>query len=108
MREEIINRCFQKADMNNDDIITIADLRYCIKISRVLSSKWISFDSFLLKHILRQSYSVEDHPLYKNGDEDKEQIMVRFLATFEEGDNLLAEVCFTNQSKKNYFSMAEH
>lgn len=42
--------------------------------------------------LLRRSYSVEHHPLYKNGDEDKEQIIARFLATFEEGDNPLAEV----------------
>ncbi|XP_037032742.1 calcyphosin-like protein [Bradysia coprophila] len=76
MREGIINRCFQTVDKNNDDIITIADLR--------------------------QSYSVEDHPLYKNGDEDKEEIMKRFLATFEEGGNLSAEI--TREDFLNYYA----
>jgi len=76
MREQIINRCFQTTDKNNDDIITVADLR--------------------------KSYSVEHHPLFENGDEIREQIMQRFLATFEEGDNLLAEI--THEEFLNYYA----
>lgn len=87
MREGIINRCFQTVDANNDDIITIADLRYVTNLS-FFSSPILSA-SFIY---IRRSYSVERHPLYENGDEDKEEIMARFLATFEEGDNLSAEV----------------
>ncbi|KAG4069894.1 hypothetical protein HA402_009601 [Bradysia odoriphaga] len=76
LREAIINRCFQTTDRNNDDIISIADLR--------------------------RSYSVERHPLFENGDEDKQQIMARFLATFEEGDNLAAEI--TREEFLDYYA----
>lgn len=76
MRENIINRCFQTTDKDNDDIITV--------------------------HDLRQTYSVEHHPLYENGDEDKEQILERFLATFEEGDNPSAKI--THEEFLNYYA----
>lgn len=46
----------------------------------------------MLTLFTRRSYSVKHHPLYVNGDEEKETILKRFLATFEEGDNLLAKV----------------
>lgn len=49
-------------------------------------------DTFRFFFDLRRSYSVKHHPSYVNGDEDKETIMKRFLATFEEGDNPLAKV----------------
>jgi len=76
MREEIINKCFQTCDKNNDGVITIADLR--------------------------RSYSVKHHPLFVNGDEGEEEILKRFLATFEEGDNLNAEI--TKEEFLNYYA----
>jgi len=76
MRERIIDKCFKKSVKDDDDAITVGDLR--------------------------RSYSVKHHPLYVNGDEDKETIMKRFLATFEEGDDLLAKI--THEEFLNYYA----
>jgi len=76
MREAMIDKCFQKSDKNGDDVITIGDLR--------------------------RTYSVKHHPLYVNGDEDKETILKRFLATFEEGDNPKAKI--THEEFLNYYA----
>ncbi|XP_037049819.1 calcyphosin-like protein [Bradysia coprophila] len=75
-REALVHRCFKKTDRDNDDVITVDDLR--------------------------RSYSVKHHPLYVNGDEDKETIMKRFLATFEEGGDLRAEI--TIEEFLNYYA----
>lgn len=75
-REGLVNRCFKKTDRDNDDIITVDDLR--------------------------RAYSVKHHPLYVNGDEDKETIMKRFLATFEEGDDRQAKI--TQEEFLNYYA----
>jgi len=84
MREIIVDKCFKKSAKGNVDFTTIGDLRRC--------------------------YSVKHHPLYVNGDEDKENIMKRFLATFEEGDNPLAKI--THEEFLNYYAgisaMIEH
>jgi len=76
MREAIIDKCFKKSDKDGNDVITVGDLR--------------------------RSYSVKHHPLYVNGDEEKETIMKRFLATFEEGDNPLAKI--THEEFLNYYA----
>jgi len=52
--------------------------------------------------LVRRCYSVKHHPLYVNGDEDEENIMKRFLATFEEGDNPLAKI--THEEFLNYYA----
>jgi len=75
-REALVQRCFKKIDRDNDGIITVNDLR--------------------------RSYSVKHHPLYVNGDEDKEEIMKRFLATFEEGENPSAKI--TLEEFLNYYA----
>lgn len=76
LREAMIDKCFKKADKGGNDVISINDLR--------------------------RTYSVKKHPLYVNGDEDKEEIMKRFLATFEQGDNPSAKI--THEEFLNYYA----
>jgi len=76
MREKIIDKCYQKLLKDDEDDITVGTLK--------------------------RSYSVKHHPLYVNGDEDKETIIKRFLATFEEGDDLLAKI--THEEFLNYYA----
>jgi calcyphosin len=80
-RIDLILQAYTKLDKNGDGQITIHDLKG--RYIYIYINFYISNKSLIIEKLLLGVYDVRKHPKYMNGEWTEEQILKKFLDTFD-------------------------